>query len=230
MVWEDVAAGRYVLTAQPTDNLGTVGESGPVIIEVADSPVPPVVNIFATDAFAREGNPANTATFRVRRSGETTEALRVHYSVRGTASNGVDYVSIPGNVTIPAGRRSAVIVITPIDDRRDEPIETVILRLEQPAIYNVGRWNRAGAIIVDNDAKRPGPVRLTDRTFHLRLDEFNGVPFRLELSTNMIDWESLDPNVVTDDAIHFVDPEASELGVRFYRVRPVSDLEMFSEE
>ncbi len=83
---------------------------------------------------------------------------------------------------------------------------------------------------MDNDAKRPGPVRLTDRTFHLRLDEFNGVPFRLELSINMIDWESLDPNVVSDDAIHFVDPEASGLGVRFYRVRPVSDVEMFSEE
>ena len=45
--------------------------------------------------------------FRVRRSGETNQALTVHFAIRGTASNGVDYVRVPGQVTIPSGRRTA---------------------------------------------------------------------------------------------------------------------------
>lgn len=228
--WSDVAPGRYVLTAQATDDRGTVGESGPVVIEVTPSPLPPVVNIYATDAFAREGNPPNTAAFRVRRSGETNSPLTVQLAIRGTASNGVDYVEIPSRVTIPAGRRSASILITPVDDRRDEPVETVILRIEQAALYNIGRWNRAGAIIVDNDRARPGPAGLADGNFHLRLDGANGSGYRLELSDDLVKWETLEPNVVSDDAIHFVDPEASERGARFYRVRPMTDVELFGDE
>jgi len=228
--WSNVPPGRYVLTAQATDDRGTTGESGPVVIEVTQSLLPPVVNIYATDAFAREGNPPNTAAFRVRRSGETNAPLTVHFAIRGTASNGVDYVEIPSSVTIPAGRRSASILVTPIDDRRDEPVETVILRLEEAALYNVGRWNRAGAIVVDNDRPRPGPICLTDRNFHVRLEGANGAGYRLEISSDLVNWETLEPNMVSDDAIHFVDPEASELGARFYRVLPVTDVELFSEE
>lgn len=230
MIWSNVPAGRYALTARATDDQGVVGESGPVVIEVTQSLLPPVVNIFATDAFAREGNPANTATFRVRRSGETDGELTVRFAVRGTASNGVDYVEIPSSVTIPAGRRTAVVVVTPLDDRRDEPVETVILRLEEAALYNVGRWNRAGAIIVDNDRPRPGSVCLPDRNFHLRLDGAPGLGYRLEMSEDMLNWESQDATLVTEDGIHFVDPEAPEVGARFYRVRPVTDVELFSDE
>ncbi len=230
MTWEDVPAGRYVLTAEATDDRGTIGKSEPVVIEVARSLQPPVVNIYATDAFAREGSPANTAAFRVRRSGETNAPLTVHFAIRGTASNGVDYVEIPSSVTIPAGRRTAPVLVTPIDDRRDEPVETVILRLEGAALYNVGRWNRAGAIIVDNDRTRPGPLCLPDHSFHVRWDGANGQAYRLEISSDLVNWETLEPNVVSDGAIHFVDPEAAETGVRFYRVQPVTAAELFSEE
>jgi hypothetical protein len=168
--------------------------------------------------------------FRLRRSGETNAPLTVHYAILGTAENGEDYLTIPTSVTIPAGRRTARVVITPIDDRRAERIETVVLRLHPAALYNVGRWGRAGALILDNDCPRPDTVQLPDRNFHVRADGRNSHCYRVELSDNLLDWESLEANVVTEDGVHFVDPEAVDLGARFYRVVPVSDVELFSEE
>jgi hypothetical protein len=230
MIWSNAPVGRHVLTALATDDQGLKGESRPVVIEVIESPVIPVVNIFASDGFAREGNPPNTAAFRIRRSGETNTPLTVHFAIEGTAENGVDYLRLESSVTIPAGRRTAGVIVTPIDDRRVERIETVILRLHHAALYNVGRWSAAGAIIVDNDHPRPGPICLPDRTFHARLDGVNGHCYRLEFSTDLKEWEALEPNIVVDDAIHFLDCEAAEAKARFYRVRPVPDVEMFSEE
>jgi hypothetical protein len=230
MIWSNAPSGRHVLTALATDDHGLKGGSAPVVIEVIESPVIPVVNIVATDGLAREGSPPNTAAFRIRRSGETNAPLTVHFAIEGTAENGVDYIGIEFSVTILAGRRAAGVIITPIDDRRVERIETVILRLRPAALYNVGRWSAAGAIIVDNDHPRPGPVCLPDRTFHCRLDGVNGQCYRLEISTDLKDWETLDPNIVVDDAIHFLDCDAPHAKARFYRARPVPAEEMFSEE
>jgi hypothetical protein len=230
MVWSNAPLGRHALTAKATDDRGATSESGLVWIEVVDTPPPPVVNVFAIDAFAREGLPLNTATFRIRRSGETNAALTVHYALRGMAVNGVDYELLPDTVTIPAGRRTARVVIVPIDDRLVERIETVVLRLEESALYTVGRWGRAAAIIVDNDLPRPGNLCLADKLFHLRAPGTNGTCYRVQFSSNFVDWEVTEANLVTDDAIHFVDPEAPDFSMRFYRVLPVSEVDIFDEE
>jgi hypothetical protein len=73
-------------------------------------------------------------------------------------------------------------------------------------------------------------VQLPDRTFHVRADGRISLCYRIELSSNLTDWESLEANVVTEDDIHFVDPEAVDLGARFYRVVPVAEVELFEEE
>jgi hypothetical protein len=122
------------------------------------------------------------------------------------------------------------VVITPIDDRVPERIETVVLRLYPAALYNVGRWGRAGALILDNDCPAPDTEQLPDRNFHVRADGKNTGCYRVELSDNLEDWESLEANVVTDDAVHFVDPEAGDIGARYYRVVPVSEVELFEDE
>jgi len=46
----------------------------------------------------------DAAAFEVTRTGPTNNALEVTYTVSGKASNGVDYVALPGWVRIPAGR------------------------------------------------------------------------------------------------------------------------------
>jgi hypothetical protein len=221
--WTSVPAGRYVLTAKATDSSGALGWSAPVHVTVQEPPLIPVVTIVATDALAREGT-TNTAAFRVRRSGSTNEDLTVFYEIAGTAQNGVDYTRIPDRVTIPAGRRSASILITPVDDRLPEGIETVLLRLVPAALYNVGRPGRAGAVIVDNDRPPPDTLRLADGCVHVRRDAPRGFCYRLEASRDLLRWETVLSATVVDDAIHFVDDEAGEQPLRFFRVMPEAPL------
>ncbi|HAV61338.1 MAG TPA: hypothetical protein DCY13_03130, partial [Verrucomicrobiales bacterium] len=141
MKWEGVPAGRYLLTAVATDNQGLRSVSEPVHIAVTRPGGPPVVTIHARDPHAREGGPngePNSAFFRVKRTGSTDEPLTVHYLVDGTATNGEDYEELGGVVTIPAGRRSGVIEVRPINDDLPERLETVVLKLvEPPVLANV---------------------------------------------------------------------------------------------
>jgi hypothetical protein len=199
-------------------------------------PAPPVVTVVARDAYAREGTndvgEVNTAAFVVRRTGETNSDLTVFYSLHGTAENGKDYETLPASVIIPADRHTARVVVRPIDDELKECIETVLLRLEpDPSLgpvarYAVGWPNKAAAIIVDNDHPRPDCVRLPDGLFHLCLPGNNGFGFRLECSTDLNQWTPLCTNVVTDGAVHFVDPDANGDQHRFYRVVSESVIEL----
>ena len=87
----------------------------------------PVVTVRATDPFASESG--DTGTFTLFRDGATNQTLNVYCIYRGTASNGVDYATLPNFVMIPAGTRTAPVVVKPIDDTLAEGTETVELRL-----------------------------------------------------------------------------------------------------
>jgi len=222
LAWTNVPPGKHILTAVATDNAGDSARSRPIEIAVREPSDLPVVRIMATDAVAREGT-TNTAMFRIRRSGPTNSALTVFYTIRGTASNGVDYVAIPNWLTIPAGRRGARIVITPIDDRLPERIETVLLRLTQPPFdppptYEIGRPARAGAVILDNDHLLLTPEPLLGG-LHLRLGVFEGMAFRLESSTDLVHWEEEASGFAAEDGVSVVE-ETGEHPHRYFRVVP----------
>ncbi len=234
----------------PPPDCYSVGTLREAVVYISDNSLSrPVVSIVARDSVATEGtncyrwpgwptpsttnslNGTNTATFVVRREGSTNDSLTVFYTVAGTATNGVDYKLLSGTVMIAAGQRFAPIVILPVDDALPERIETVVLGLVEPPYgsplpspYVIGKPARAAAIIVDNDQPRPGTGRLTDRCFHLVQPGNNGDWFRIEYSTNLIDWMVLCSNTVTDGAVHFVDPDADESSQRFYRVVPETNL------
>lgn len=186
----------------------------------------PFTNYCGTNTTQRDGT--NTARFIVRRHGPTNDSLVVHYHIGGTASNGVDYLQIPNSVQIPAGHRAAEIVIVPIDDPLPEPLETVILGLRLPPDWNtnlpppykVGYPARAGAVIVDNDAPRPTTGVLPDHCFHIMHPGTNGTWVRIECSTNMIHWTGICTNMVSDGAVHFVDPDGDNRPSGYYRVVP----------
>ena len=159
---------------------------------------PPIVNIVATDPVAIEGTncwvwPGETnspptwaawptavcrpftncgpkiAIFTVRRFGDTNGDLTVPYDIGGTASNGMDYVALPGSVTIPAGERRALITIVPIDDGPPDVNKNVILTLLPDMQMNplpgyvLGFPRRAAAIIIDRPVSDDGYV--TGRLF-----------------------------------------------------------------
>jgi len=223
LVWSNVPPGKHVLTAVATDNAGDSARSRPIEIAVRALNDRPVVRITAPDALAREGT-TNTATFRFHRTGPVAAPLTVFFNIRGTASNGVDYAAISSPITIPAGRRSARLIITPIDDNLPERIETVILRLALPpvvpATYEIGRPARAGAVILDNDHVIVAREPLDDPGVHVRLSVFEGMPFRMESSTNLLDWVEEACDYAVEDGVSFVDDELDAHGQRFFRVVP----------
>lgn len=212
---------------------------------------PPVLTIVARDAIAVEGDfsgsnwwwtsstsdgrwttnsqPSsatprnNTAAFEVRRSGGTNSDLTVYYLIGGTASNGVDYVNLANHIIIPAGRYAARIEVVPIDDKLPEPIESVVLTLTAPASttpYQLGYPRKAAAVIVDNDQPRPHCDRLSDGLFHLCAPGTNGFAYCIRTSSDLVTWTSQCTNVVTDGAVHFIDPDAPDMKHRFYQVIP----------
>jgi hypothetical protein len=164
------------------------------------------------------------ATFAVYRSGKTNSALTVTYAIGGTASNGLDYVTLPGIATIQAGQRLAMIPIVPLDDGPPDHNSTVILHLipstTTPPAYVVGSPASAAALILYSPSPTAAIGALPDRTFHLNAAGPNGAWFHVEYSTDMFKWTPICTNQVVNGSVDFIDPSASTGQGRFYRAVP----------
>jgi len=218
---------------------------------------PPIMSIVATDPVAIEGTNCwvwpgetnspptwaawptavcrfftncgpKTATFTVRRFGDTNDDVTVPYDIGGTASNGVDYVALPGSVTVPAGERRALITVVPIDDGPPDVNKTVILTLLPDMQMNplpgyvLGFPRRAAAIIIDHG---PCPVTgmLPGGCFHLVAPGPDAAWFCVQYSTDMINWSPICTNQVINGSIDFVDPDAQNNPAQFYRAVPITN-------
>jgi hypothetical protein len=212
---------------------------------------PPIVSIIASDPIAIEGTncwpwigptavpswtnwlggtptcrfftncgPKN-ATFTVYRLGDTNDTLTVTYNIGGTASNGVDYVPLPGWVDVPAGQRRADITVVPLDDGPPDITSTVILRLNPGTNYVLGRA-AAGAIILDSQTPRPTTTVVgnqSGQTFNLANTGPNTAWYHIETSPDLVNWTSVCTNQVFNGVIDFVDPDPANATL-FYRAVP----------
>ena len=78
--------------------------------------------------------------------------LTVAYTVSGTASSGVDYTTLSGNVTIPASQTSVEVSVVPLDDAVPDGGETVIVTLQTGLYYLVsGSANTATITTTDDE-------------------------------------------------------------------------------
>ncbi len=246
IVWSNAPPGFYYLRAVAIDSFGSKGTSDLMRISVLGTNLPPpnpLVTIYALDPIAVVGSNClscysnspvaanwnfrsvtNTASFVVRRAGNTNSSLDVYYSTSGTASNGVDYVELPGVVTIPAGQRAARIVINPLGDVVPECPETVVLSLQQPTNtppYSVGWPDRAAAVIVDCNFVPPTTTVMCNGVFHFFFPPVTAAPFyRLECSSDMRHWLPVCTNTASALGIHFTDPQSPNFPNLFYRTMP----------
>jgi len=133
----DIALGVYFATKKS-------GSSGSSL---------PLISIEATDADASEPG-SNTGTFTITRTGSTSSALDVFFTVSGTATSGTDYTALTSPVTIPAGQLSVTLTVTPVDDFTAEVAETVIVTITNTANYNVAAPGNATVTIDDDDDDR----------------------------------------------------------------------------
>ena len=143
--YANLASGDYTFYVKARDE---AGNEDPTPASRSFALQSPAVTVLASDPDAAEAN-LDPGVFTVTRTGSTTAALTVSYTVGGSATNGVDYQTLSGTVSIPAGEVSATITVLPIDDNEDEPNETVTITLISSGSYMVGAPNSATVTIAD---------------------------------------------------------------------------------
>lgn len=99
-------------------------------------------------------NGAGALVYTFTRTGSTTGALTVNFSIGGTATAGTDYTGLSGatgQVTFAAGQSTATVVIAPVGDTTVEPNETVVLTITSGVGYSIGSTAAATGTITDDD-------------------------------------------------------------------------------
>ena len=140
-------------TAAATTN--EIGSPGSAVVSST-----PLVSIIATDANAAEAG-TDPGTFRISRTGSTTLAMDVVYTIATGAgqATSADYTpALASPATIPAGQSFVDITITPVDDAFVEGPETVTLTLGDTGSYDVGSPATATVTIIDNDVANLPPT------------------------------------------------------------------------
>ncbi len=90
-----------------------------------------------------------SAVVYVSRGGSLAEPLTVYYRLTGTATNGADYVHLPGRITIPAGQEVVALPIVPMDDSLVEGNESVVVEIVPDPGYTGS--GSVSLTIVDDD-------------------------------------------------------------------------------
>jgi hypothetical protein len=125
----------------------------------------PSVEVLALDPSAAKWNVGgvhgtSTGAVEVRRSGnDLSQSLAISYTLSpgSTAVAGVDYQALSGSVTIPAGRRAAVLV-TPLDNASADHFSEVGIVLAASPDYTIdGGADNAWVQITERAATYPQP-------------------------------------------------------------------------
>lgn len=166
-----LAANTYTLTpllygyafSELFNNSITVGPNfgGADFEAIAQS----VVTISALNPNANEAAPVTAGTFRIARTGDTSQDLVVNVnSALGGATITTDYTLTPAYVagsqgfstfTVPADADYLDVSVTPVADTASEGPETVILQLGPGNGYLVGSASSATVVIGDDDTALP---------------------------------------------------------------------------
>lgn len=144
-----VSSGTGYNVGSPASATGTITNDD-TDVSVAVSP----------GSVAEDG--ATNLVYTFSRTGVTSGALTVNFSVGGTANFGVSpndytetgattFTSSAGSVTFAAGNSTATVTVNPETDSTVEPDETVDLTVTSGAGYNVGSPSSASGTITNDD-------------------------------------------------------------------------------
>ena len=147
-----------------TVNLASSGSTGVIL----DNDPAPLVSVVATDGVGTETVDGTDFTFTFSRTGNTSSALTVNYSIFPApvdgATPGADFPAQTGTITFAAGSSTAVLQFSAIDDAIIENTELFSVVVGVGTGYQVDIPNAtAGGSITDNDFT-PAVVSLTPAT------------------------------------------------------------------
>ena len=236
-------AGGYVLDEQTVATI--------TIQDLPLAPGTPTISIRTIDSQAIEeiNAPSRWATLRVQSNIVLAAPVTVNYSISGTAINGVDYATLPGTITIPAGSTGASITVTPIADGIAEPTESVGVTIQPPPVtanpppYVVASdsptTKRTAGVSIRDIYRLPSAFYTRRQQLIQRLQNRHVViarplptpeaapvvgpaqSYAVEASTNFVDWVEIGTAESANDSEEFVDVEAADYEARFYRFRPI---------
>ncbi len=130
---------------------------------IADDDAAPRLSIRNTGV--REGQVAGLLVALSRPSGRT---ITVRFATeQGTARAGSDFATTSGTLTIPAGAGSGAVFVRTLQDRRDEPNETFVVRLSRASNAGISDSSGAATILDDDPSGNVAP-----RVNRLRLSPF----------------------------------------------------------
>jgi Lysyl oxidase/Calx-beta domain len=98
--------------------------------------VKPTVRATVSQNAAEVGNSAGSVA--VTRNGPVTGNLTVTYTVGGTATPGVDYISLPGTLVFDVESSTKLIDIIPLVDSNVESTETIVITFSAASAYVLG--------------------------------------------------------------------------------------------
>jgi hypothetical protein len=105
----------------------SIGSPASATVTISDDDAAEL-SITANDPAA--GEPSNDGQFTVTQSATSLVDTVVSYVVTGTATDGTDFTSLPGSVTIAAGTTTALIDINVLNDNIVELTETLTITLD----------------------------------------------------------------------------------------------------
>ena len=129
-----------------------IAGAGTAVVTINDNDTAlPKVSTVVGEAKTIEGT-GTPATITVSRTGATTAALAVNYSIGGSATNGTDYTTLSGTVSIPIGASSAVVAVSSLNDAASETLETITLQTTANAAYVIDPSAASATVsLVDDD-------------------------------------------------------------------------------
>jgi hypothetical protein len=115
----------------------------------------PVITLAVAPAMVTEDGTTNLV-YTFSRTGATTSALSINYTVGGTSTLGTDYTGIlvtsaTKTVTFAAGSATATVTVDPTVDSMIEPDETVSLTLAAGTGYSIGTTAAVVGTILNDD-------------------------------------------------------------------------------
>ncbi|MBK1986192.1 M10 family metallopeptidase C-terminal domain-containing protein [Sphaerospermopsis aphanizomenoides BCCUSP55] len=135
-----------------------IGGSDTATATITDNDIPPTITLAVSPAsVAEDGIPNLVYTFT--RTGSTTSALTVNFTVAGSATFNTDYTqtgaasysSTTGTITFAAGSSTATLTVNPTADTVLESDETVSLSLASNTSYTIGTTNAVVGTITNDE-------------------------------------------------------------------------------
>ena len=161
-----LAAGTGYSIATTTAVVGTILNDDLPVITLAVAP---------TAGVSEDGTANLIYTFS--RTGPTTSALSVNYTVGGTATLGTDFSGIAATpatktVSFAAGADTTTVTVDLTVDTTIEPDETVALTLTTGNGYSIGTADAVVGTVLNDDLPRHGVISLSDYHYTVYENEF----------------------------------------------------------